>query len=224
MTPPNIFIIGAGPQIATAVAKIFASNGFSIGLSSRSQANLQKYKALLPEGTKVALAVSDADDPPSCVKALDSLKNDLGAPSVVVWNAGSLPISFPTKNLVEMTIEDMERHMRLNVVAGFAVVQWGVKNVVPDPEGRSLVFITGGALALQPLAGLSGLSAGKAGLLNLAKAFRVEVSDIRVATVMVSGRVDEPNGDPFLSSPVIAEEYWKLYTQKKEDWTYEVVH
>ncbi|ESK95249.1 short-chain dehydrogenase reductase sdr [Moniliophthora roreri MCA 2997] len=222
---PSIFIIGAGPQIATAVAKIFASNGFSVDLSSRSQANLQKYKALLPEGTKVAGTIADAEDPYSGVKALESLKSELGAPSAVLWNAGSLEFSLRAKkSITDVTIEDMEKHMRMNVVSGFAVMQWGVKNVVPDSEGRSAVFVTGGGLSLQPMVGLSGLGAGKAALLNLGRAFRLEVPEIHVATVIVNGYVDQPDGDPFSSSPVIAKEYWQLYIQKKEDWTFEVEH
>ncbi|EEB88423.1 hypothetical protein MPER_13753, partial [Moniliophthora perniciosa FA553] len=107
--------------------------------------------------------------------ALETLKSDLGAPSAVVYNAASLSISRPPKNLVDMSIEDMDQHMRMNLISGFAVVQWGVKNVVPDPEGRSTVFITGGGLSLQPWAGWSGLAIGKAALIHLAKAFRVEV-------------------------------------------------
>ncbi|KAI3610771.1 short-chain dehydrogenase reductase sdr [Moniliophthora roreri] len=218
---PSIFIVGAGPQIATAVAKLFASNGFSVGLSSRSRDNLEKYKSLLPEGIRVALAVADANDPHSCVKALESLKSELGAPSAVVYNAGSLSISRPPKNLIDMSIEDMDQHMRLNLTSGFAVVQWGVKNVVPDSEGRSAVLITGGGLSLQPWVGWSGLAVGKAALIHLAKAFRVEVPDIHVATVIVCGFAD--HGDPKYASPELAKDYWQLYVQKKEDWTFEVV-
>ncbi|EEB89586.1 hypothetical protein MPER_12296 [Moniliophthora perniciosa FA553] len=110
---PSIFIIGAGPQL------IFASNGFSIGLSSRSQANFEKYKALLPEGTKVAGAIADAEDPHSGVKALESLKSELGAPSAVLWNAGNLEFSLSAKKAItDVTIEDMGKHMRMNVVSG----------------------------------------------------------------------------------------------------------
>ncbi|ESK95251.1 short-chain dehydrogenase reductase sdr [Moniliophthora roreri MCA 2997] len=219
---PSIFIVGAGPQIATAVAKLFVSHGFSVGLSSRSQDNLEKYKALLPGGTKVALAVADANDPHSCVKALESLKSDLGAPSAVLWNAGSLSISRPPKNLADMSIDDMDQHMRMNLTSGFAVVQWGVKNVVPDSEGRSAILITGGGLSRQPRVGMSGLAVGKAALLHLAKAFHVEVPDVHVATVIVCGHVDQ--GDPKYASPEIAKEYWQLYVQKKDEWTFEVVH
>ncbi|KAL0069072.1 hypothetical protein AAF712_003758 [Marasmius tenuissimus] len=221
-TQPAIFIIGAGPQIATAVATLFVKNGgFAVGLSSRSAENLEKYKALLPEGTKVATAVADANDPSSCVKALDSLKSTLGAPSAVVFNAGSL--SLGKKLIQDMTPEDMEAHLRMNVVTGFAVVQWGVKNIVKDSEGRAAILITGGGLSLQPREGMSGLAAGKAALLNVAKAFRVETPHVHVATVIVKGFVDK-DGWPNHKSPIIAKEYWELYMQKEGEWAYEVEH
>ncbi|KAJ8080287.1 hypothetical protein PM082_017117 [Marasmius tenuissimus] len=230
-TQPAIFVIGAGPQIATAVAALFVKNGgFAVGLSSRSAENLEKYKALLPEGTKVATAVGDANDPSSCVKgihlildqlnaltndhattqALDSLKSALGAPSAVVFNAGSL--SLGRQLIQDMTPDDMEAHLRMNVVTGFAVMQWGVKNIVKDSEGRAA-----------PFEGMSGLAAGKAGLLNVAKAFKVEAPHIHVATVIVNGYVDT-DGWPDHKSPAIAKDYWELYTQKESEWVYEVMH
>ncbi|KAL0069074.1 hypothetical protein AAF712_003760 [Marasmius tenuissimus] len=244
-TQPAIFVIGAGPQIATAVAalQLFVKNGgFAVGLSSRSAENLEKYKALLPEGTKVATAVGDANDPSSCVnlgihlildqlnaltndhattQALDSLKSALGAPSAVVFNAGSL--SLGRQLIQDMTPDDMEAHLRMNVVTGFAVMQWGVKNIVKDSEGRAAILVTGGGLALEPFEGMSGLAAGKAGLLNVAKAFKVEAPHIHVATVIVNGYVDT-DGWPDHKSPAIAKDYWELYTQKESEWVYEVMH
>ncbi|KAF9262906.1 hypothetical protein L218DRAFT_866497 [Marasmius fiardii PR-910] len=118
---PAIFVIGAGPQIASAVSNLFVKNGgFSVGLSSRSSSNLEKYKALLPEGTKVATAESDANDPESCVRALESLKSALGTPSAILFNAASLSLglSLGRKLITDMTPEDMETHLRMNVVSG----------------------------------------------------------------------------------------------------------
>ncbi|KAL0578805.1 hypothetical protein V5O48_003217 [Marasmius crinis-equi] len=217
-TQPAIFILGAGPKIASAVANLFVKNGnFAVGLSSRSAENLEKYKSLLPEGTKVATAVADANDPASCVKALDTLKSALGAPSVVVFNAGSL--SLGKKPIADMTLEDMEGHLRMNVVSGFAVMQWGTKNIVKDAEGRAAILVTGGGLSLQPREGMSGLAAGKAALINLAKAFKVEAPP----TIIVNGFVDT-EGWPNHTSPAIAKDYWDLYTQKEDEWAYEVMH
>jgi hypothetical protein len=47
---------------------------------------------------------------------------------------------------------------------------------------------------------------------------------IHVATVIVKGLVDQPNGSPFYTSVEIAKEYWKLYEQKEADWAFEVEH
>ena len=88
---------------------------------------------------------------------------------------------------------------------------------------------------------MSGLAAGKAALLNIAKAFKVEtpcesttnifvlglradgLADIHVATVIVNGFVDT-EGWPNHTSPIVAKEYWELYTQKEGEWVYEVIH
>jgi NAD-dependent SIR2 family protein deacetylase len=49
--------------------------------------------------------------------ALDTLKEKLGQPSVVLFNAGSLSVA--PKSIVNMAPEDMAQHMQMNVVTGF---------------------------------------------------------------------------------------------------------
>ncbi|KZT43188.1 NAD(P)-binding protein [Sistotremastrum suecicum HHB10207 ss-3] len=220
MSQPSIFIIGAGPQIASAVANLFASNGFSVGLSSRSRENLDKYAASLPSETKHATAVADAGDYESIVAALDTLKEKLGAPTVVVYNAASL--SLGPKPLLELPPAEFEKHLSLTTVGGLVTGQWAAKNLRQDGSYKPTVIFTGGGLSLQPRPGFAGLAAGKAALLNLAKAFRVETKGIHFATVIVKGLVDK--GDPYFASPLIAEDYWKLYEEKEEAWTFEVHH
>ena len=108
----TIFVIGAGPKIGLQVPKLFVSEGFtSVGLASRSKANLEAVAAKLPQGTKVALADgTDAGDMESIVRGLDTLEQSLGKPDVVVYNASSLFV--PHKALKELSIAEFESHLR----------------------------------------------------------------------------------------------------------------
>ena len=50
--------------------------------------------------------------------ALDSLKEELGPPSVVVYNASSLILG--TKSLADLTPAEVEKHFSLTTVGGYA--------------------------------------------------------------------------------------------------------
>ena len=114
----TIFVIGAGPQIGLQVPKLFVSKGFtSVGLASRSKSNLETLAAKFPQGTKVALADgTDAGDPESIVRGLDTLQQSLGKPDVIVYNASSL--SVPHKPLKSMTVDQFEAHLRMTLTSG----------------------------------------------------------------------------------------------------------
>jgi len=218
----TIFVIGAGPQIGLRVPELFVSKGFtSVGLASRSKSNLEKLAAKFPDNVKVALAEgTDAGDMDSLMRGLDTLQKGLGKPDVVVFNASSLFL--PHQPLMEMSVEAFETHLRTSITGGFVTGQWAVKNMNEDGLLPPAVIFTGGGLAHQPRQNFSGLAAGKAGLLNLTKAFQVEHPGIHWAVVTVKGLVDK--GNEFYTSQLIAQNYWTLYQQKKEEWQVEIIH
>ncbi|KIJ56373.1 hypothetical protein M422DRAFT_23652 [Sphaerobolus stellatus SS14] len=217
----TIFVIGAGPKIGLAVPKLFVENGFKkVGLASRSKANLDALASQIPSSAEVTSVEIDASDLTAVQKGLDKLKETLGQPDVVVYNASSLFI--PPKPLLDLTVEELEAHLRVTLTAGLVIGQWSAKNTNTGGSAPPAVLFTGGGLGHQPRPNFAGLAIGKAALLNLTKAFRVEQPDIHWAVVTVKGRVD--GGDEYYSSAVIAKEYWKLYQQKKEEWEVEIHH
>ncbi|KAF8576343.1 NAD(P)-binding protein [Ramaria rubella] len=218
----TIFVVGAGPKIGLQVPKLFVSKGFtSVGLASRSKSNLETLATQLPQSAKVAIAEgTDAGEAESLVRGLESMKQSLGKPDVVVFNASSLFLEH--KALMDMSAGDFEAHLRGTLVSGFVVGQWAVKNLNRNAAKPPAVLFTGGGLGHQPRQNHAGLAAGKAGLLNVCKAFQLEHPDIHFAVVTVKGLVDK--GNEYYSSPLIAQRYWDLYEQRKEDWQVEVEH
>jgi NAD(P)-dependent dehydrogenase (short-subunit alcohol dehydrogenase family) len=78
-TSPVILILGAGPNIGQAVARIFASKGYKVALAARSLREADSTDNQLN-------IASDFANPDDVVNAFIRVKKVLGIPSVVVYN------------------------------------------------------------------------------------------------------------------------------------------
>ena len=76
---PIILILGAGPNIGQAVARIFASKGYKVALAARSVKEADNSDNLLN-------IPSDFSKTEDVVNAFDQTKKTFGIPSVVVYN------------------------------------------------------------------------------------------------------------------------------------------
>jgi len=89
--------------------------------------------------------------------------------------------------------------------------------------GHGTILLTGGGLALAPLADLASLSIGKAAVRSLAfsLAEELEPAGIHVATVTICGFVQE--GTHF-SPDRIAAEFWRLHQQSPGQFETEIAY
>ena len=76
---PIILVLGAGPNIGQAVARIFASKGYKVALAARSVKVADNSDNLLN-------IPSDFSKTEDVVNAFDQTKKAFGIPSVVVYN------------------------------------------------------------------------------------------------------------------------------------------
>ena len=76
---PIILILGAGPNIGQAVARMFASKGYKVALAARSVKEADNSDNLLN-------IPSDFSKTEDVVNAFDQTKKTFGIPSVVVYN------------------------------------------------------------------------------------------------------------------------------------------
>lgn len=81
-TSPVILILGAGPNIGQAVARIFASKGYRVALASRSLKEVDSTENEL----NITCDFANSDD---VVTAFKKVKKVFGIPSVVVYNGKS---------------------------------------------------------------------------------------------------------------------------------------
>ena len=210
-------VVGVGPGIGLAVARRFAMAGMDVALVARSGAKLEAYReALLPYGREVRGYVCDCSEQYELAKVFQDLRENLGSPDVLVYNASVLKEAPPSR----LSPEGFIREFRTNCLGALVCAE----EVLPDMRRRKqgTIIFTGGGLALKPRFALASLSIGKGAIRTLALmlADELEPEGIHVATVTVDGFVQPGTA---LDRDRIAEEYWKLHQEVKGRWTRELL-
>ncbi|MCB0214170.1 MAG: SDR family NAD(P)-dependent oxidoreductase [Anaerolineae bacterium] len=200
-------VVGVGPGIGLAVAKRFGREGFDLALIARRAEALAQYVADLEASGLTARAFSaDAADFDTLVQAFDQIKEQLGPPTVLVYNAALIKPETPSA----LPVDNLMMTFRVSVAAALVCAQ----QVIPEMKAQKsgTILFTGGGLALSPHPQYSSLAASKAALRNLTYSLgaELEADGIQVATVTIAGFVQPgTHFDP----DRIAEEYWRLHSQ-----------
>ena len=217
-------MIGAGPGIGAAVARRFARAGLPVGLIARKPETIAATRATM-SGAVTAEALADAADEHALRAALDAVAGELGPIDVLVYNAGLIRQDVPG----ELSTAEHQYAWAVNVVGAItAVVHVGP--AMAD-TGRGTILLTGGMP--EPVPDVVSLSLGKAGVravfhdtplssifLTRLLATQYGPAGVHVATVTVGGTVAPGTAfDP----DDIAEHYWRLHTQARQDWEREVL-
>ena len=126
--PKTAVIVGAGAGLSASLARIFARNGITTILASRSPEKLADVVA--ETGSEaVACDASLADDVDALFAHTDSAFG--GAPDIAVYNA-----SFRTRGpLIELDPADVEKALAVTAFAAFLVGQAAAKRMVPAGRG-----------------------------------------------------------------------------------------
>lgn len=215
--PPVCAIVAAGPGIGRAVARRFAREGFAVAAIARRRPALDDLCAgIAAEGGTARGFVADAAEPAALAAALGTIAATMGAPAVLVHNAGS----WTETKAMDLAPDALRRDLDLTVVGALAAA----RAVFPAmaARGRGTMLFTGGGLALRPEFGgaVPGLTAGKSALrgLVLAMAPELAVAGIHAATVTVAGIVAP--GGPF-DPDRIADAFWDVHAEPAGAWTTE---
>lgn len=212
-----VAIVGAGPGIGAATARRFAAAGHPVALVSRNLATTAGLAEELRTGGATAVtAAADAGDRRSLAAAFAAVREQVGDPGVLLFNA----LAFVPGRPAQIDLEAFDASLSANVTGALACVQ----EVVPAMReaGRGTILLTGGGMALQPVARFGAVSVAKAAQrsLFLALAEELEPDGIHVAQVTVAGFVKA--GGPF-DPDLIAAEHYRLHGQARDAWEAEVV-
>ncbi len=219
-------IVGVGPGLGFALVRRFARAGMAVALAARSKERLEQLLAGEPvEHAKVYAC--DATDKAAVDRLFTEVEQDLGAPEVVVFNAGA----FRPGGILEIEPSEFEQCWRIGCLAGFLVGQAAARRMVA--QGHGTILFTGATAALRGSARFANLAVPKFGLRALAQSMARELGPkgVHVAHVIIDGQIlseryahlEAGRGpDSLLQPDAIAEMYYQLHAQPRSAWTLEL--
>ncbi len=210
MTRPHAIIVGAGPGMGLALARRFGAGGYHISLLARRQETLNRYVAALRTRRNAASGyVVDAGDWHGLEAVLRKAEKEHGPCEVLLYNPAGRFIS----PLADVEPEVLVDTLRINVVGALAAV----RTVLPGMKerGHGTILFTGGGLAVRPLPNYGTLALGKAAQRSMAQTLALELqgSGVYVGAVLIAGYVQ---GGTAFDPDRIAEEFWRLHTERPE--------
>lgn len=207
---PGAIVIGAGPGIGRSVALRFAREGMPVAVLARTE---KSVRAVTEAATATSVIV-DVTDEDALKAALDKVSDELGLPDVLVYNAAALRADA----IGDLSARGHLDAWAVNVVGAITAAA----HLAPAmaERGSGSIIVTSGMP--EPKPDYVSLSLGKSGVRTLVTLLdqTYGAAGVHVASVTVVGHV-APGTD--YDPKDIAEHYWRLHTQARDDWEHEVV-
>jgi NAD(P)-dependent dehydrogenase (short-subunit alcohol dehydrogenase family) len=173
------FVTGASQGIGRVIATELAAEGANVALAARSDGIYETAELIDDEGRALAVEV-DVTDESSVEAAVGATVERFGGLDCLVNNAG---IAGPTKPVEEVTVEEWQRTMDVNVLGPFLCSKHAAPYLRASERG-SVVNI-GSISGKRPLTDRTPYTASKMGLVGLSRtlAFEFGEDDVTVNTV-----------------------------------------
>lgn len=221
-------VAGVGPGLGAALVKKFAAEGFQVAAVARNQSKLAALIAERDLSSQAKAYGCDVGDPQAVTDLFETVKTELGMPSLVAFNAGA----FTMGSITELDPAAVDNCWRIGAFGGFLVGQQAAKGMLDAGMAGTILF-TGATAGLRGSANFAGFAMSKFGLRALAQSMARELgpNGIHVAHIIIDGGIGENTGassddvdapDKSLSPQAIAEAYWQLHIQHRSAWTQEL--
>ena len=230
--------VGVRWGVGGAIAQKFAREGFHVVLTTRKAANASALEqAIKDQGGSSTIVELDLVSEASVAKAFAAIRETVGDPEVLIYNAGylegrDLP---PEKELLEhIPVEMFDTAQHIASRGPFLVA----KEVLPAMRARGAgsFFFSNNASSLRGRKRQTGQSLyyPRVMMRTLAQVLTEEYSEhgVHVANVVIDGLIDSPGTRALpraqqhpevVMNPVkIAEAFYYLHTQDKSCWTHEL--
>lgn len=230
--------VGVRWGVGGAIAQKFAKEGFCVVLTTRRAANASALEqAIKEQGGACMIVELDLVSHKSISKAFATIRETVGDPDVLVYNAGylegrDLP---PEKELLEhIPVEMFETAQHIASRGPFLVA----KEVLPAmrERGAGSFLISNNSSSLRGRKRMTGQSLyyPRVMMRTLAQVLTEEYSEhgVHVANVVIDGLIDSPgtralpraqqHPEVVINPVKIAEAFYYLHTQDKSCWTHEL--
>mgnify|MGYP005816211649 CR=1 FL=1 len=228
-------LVGAGDAIGAAVARRFATGGYTVCICRRDAAKSQDLvDELRAAGYEVHALSVDARQEAEVQNLFARVEKEIGPIEVCLFNAGSNV----NKPLLETTEKLFFKAWELACYAGFLVGREAARYMVP--RGRGTIFFTGATASVRGGNGFAAFSSAKFALRAVAQAMARELGPkgVHVVHLIIDAGVDsfaihermKARGiaasaipqDSLTKTSSIAEAYWFAHQQTRDGWTHEL--
>ena len=221
-------VVGVGPGLGAALVRRFAQGGHAVAMIARSREFMDDLAAEVKAAGGRALPVTaDVADAEQIARAFTAVRSALGAPEVLLYNAGSGNWG----TITEVTPQQYEDSWRTNAYGAFLCA----KEAVPDmiTKRRGVMLFTGATAGVKAGPKSAAFGPAKFAVRGLAQSLARDLGPrgIHVAYVNVDGIIDIPHirtqmpslkNEDLLRPAAIAEAYWFLANQDPSAWTQEL--
>ena len=191
-------VTGASSGLGRQFARTLAAHGASVALAARRIGRLEAAACEIRETGGIAHPVRmDVTDARSVGHALDTVREVLGTPDILVNNSG---IARPASTL-DVTEDDWAAVVGTNLDGAWRVARETAQRMVDTGRPGTIVNVLS-ALAFRVAGGLGPYAASKAGLLQLTRTMALELARhrVRVNAIAPGYVLTEMNREYFASA------------------------
>lgn len=217
---PTIAIIGAGPGMGLAIARVFGAQGFDVALISRNQTTLDGLVATLQaEQITAAAFTADVTDRPALSAAITAASEHFGGIDVLEYSpADRTGGPLAPVDVRDATPENTQPQVEYYLYGAMAAAHAVLPAMLESGAG-TLLFTTGGG-STYPVPMFGNVSAASGALRNWALNLGAALAGdgVFVGHVAIGVWIGDhaPPGVPSLPPEAIAPHYWDLHTQRGE--------
>ena len=214
-------ITGVGPGTGSALVQRF-SQDYQVAMLARSQDRLSNLEGQL-EGVKGYPC--DVSDRAALERVLDSVKDELGSPSILVHNA----VGGAFGSFLDIDPSVLENNFQVNTMALLHLA----RSLAPDmiATGEGAIIITGNTSAYRGMPGFAGFAPTKAAQRVLAESMARDLGPkgVHVGYVAIDAVIDlewtrermpDKPDDYFCKPQDIAEECYRIAHQPRSAWAF----
>jgi 3-oxoacyl-[acyl-carrier protein] reductase len=180
-------VTGASRGIGRAAAVTLAADGRAVacGYGSDDAGAKETVRAIEDAGGTAAAFQADVSDPDEVTAMVEAVAAELGRPTIVVANAGTLRDGLT----VRYARSDWDRILAVNLSGAFATVQATLPHMMKARWGR--IVVVSSVVAVRGNPGQAAYAASKAGMLGMMRAIAKEYASRGItANAVLPGLVD----------------------------------
>ena len=182
LTEQVAVVTGGGRGIGATLSRRYAAAGAAVVASGRTvRALAETVEAIRADGGRAEAVAADVSDPSDVQRICDQAVEAFGGLDILVNNAG---IAGPTKELVNVTLEEWTEVLAVNLTGVFLCCQAAIP-VMRERGGGKIVNV-GSASGKRPLAMRTPYTASKMGLVGLTRTLADEVAKDEITVNCIS--------------------------------------